>query len=678
MKMKNIGFFEAHFEKFLLGAALLVVAVSTYYFVFSTPNQIELNRQPALPSEVDGIVYSEAQRLQAQLSNDQVADPLKNLKVPDYTANFVGKLGQPATPVAEFPVPMSGLAIKTGEGPTGPGDGAPKPFFTPQIPTPTLVAQAADMGAINEAEVESFPDLKKFVGEQPPYDAAWVSVVGQFSMADMLKQLTQPEDDTRRMIPPDWWKTTFAIVDVQLARQQQNPDGTWPADDKFELIGALPGKLSFRGIPRDPTPQQASEYLKLINQYRGVVIQQPFYELANDRVWSPPEPVDETVEVAAGDIKEQVRELERQMRLKMARVKIIEQQITRLKNPRSSNRPAPGGGARPGGFEGLEGVSGEFGEFGPAPTAPRNTGGSSILEKRVERLTEQANKIKLELQDLQAQYKKLTTGEDTAAPGRRPATPTRRPGAVPYPGEFGGEFGEFGPGEFGGEFGEFGPGGPGVPGGVPAPRRDEAALNILGTETVDLWASDLGVEPGKTYRYKMRVTVVNVLFRKPGLPEAQQKANENKFLVDSAWSDWGKPVSIEKVQHFFVMSASPQPEPGQATFESWKFYNGQWYRAEFSVHPGDPIGGKSMVTDPTGKKIEVDFSTGSYLVDIDFNYIVQARLGNLPHKTQMLMFIQDGQLMQRRVDQDKDHPMRHELQDKMRTGIVAGPGAFTR
>jgi hypothetical protein len=668
MKMKNIGFFEANFEKFLLGLALLVVAVSTYYFVFSTPNEIELNNQPAQPSEVDNVVYSEAQRLQAQLSSELVADPLKNLKVPDYTANFVGKLGQAATPVSEFTIPMGGLAFKSDKIIDDPG-GAPKPFFEPAIPTPTIVAQAADMGAINEAEVDAIPELKTALGDGPPYDTAWVSVVGQFSMADMVKQLTQAEDDRHRMIPPDWWKTTFAIVDVQLARQQQNPDGTWPADDKYELVATLPGKLSFRGVPRDPTPQQASEYLKLINQHRGVVIQQPFYELANDRVWVAPEPVDETVEVAAGDVKEQVRELERQMRLKLARVRIIEQQITRLKSPRSTNRPTPGGG-RPGGFEGLEGVSGEFGEFGPsAPTAPRSTGGSSILEKRVQRLTDQANQIKLELKELQDQYKKLTTGEDTPA-GRRPATPARRPGATPYPGEFGGEFGEFGP-EFGGEFGEFGP-------GAPAPRRDDAALNILGTETVDLWASDLGVEPGKTYRYRMRVTVVNVLFRKPGLPEAQQKANENKFLVDSAWSDWGKPVAIEKVQHFFVMSASPQPEPGQATFENWKFYNGQWYRAEFSVHPGDPIGGKAMAADPTGQKVEVDFATGGYLVDIDFNYIVRARLGNLPRKTQVVMYIMDGQLMQRRVDLDKDDPMRRQLQDKMRSGIAAGPGAFTR
>ena len=671
MKMKNIGFFEAHFEKFLVGAALLVIAVSIYYFTFSNPNQIELNSQPVGPSEVDSVVYNEAQRLQAQLSSDHVADPLKSLKVPDYTANFVGKLGQPATPVTEFPIALGNTPMNAGG--TPPPITQDKPFFQPEIPTPTVIAQAADMGAINDAEVESIPELKTIVGEQPPYDTAWVSVVGQFSMQDMLKQLTQEEDDTHRMIPPEWWKTTFAIVDVQMARQQQNADGTWPADDKFEVVASLPGKLSFRGVPRDPTPQQASEYLKLINQYRGVVIQQPFYELANDRVWVAPEPVDETAVVASGDTQEQIKELERQMRLKMARVKIIEQQITRLKAPRGGNRPA--GGARPGGggLEGLEGVSGEFGEFGPsAPSRPttRSSGANSILERRVQRLNEQADKIKLELNELQAQHKALMTGEDPtkATPAGRRTTATRR-GATPYGGEFG-EFGEFGA-EFMGEFGEFGPGGPA--GGAAAPRRtSDAAVNILGTETVDLWATDLGVEPGKTYRYKMRVTVVNVLFRKPGLPEAQQKFNDDKFLVDSDWSDWSKPVSIEKVQHFFVMSASPQPEPGQATFEIWKFFNGQWFRNEFSVHPGDPIGGKTTVTDATtGQKIEVDFATGTYLVDIDFNYIVQARLGNLPHKTQMLMFIQDGQLKHRRVDVDKDDPMRRELQDKQRSGIAA-------
>jgi len=676
MKLKDITYLEKNFEKFLGGIAVLVIALAVWYYGLNTPNIVEINRQQVGPAQVDQIVLTEAQRLRGQLDSDEVAAPLKNLTVPDYTENFVGKLNQTPAPDSDFPLALGTKSFEGDEG--GPGiDNLIPPYHEPDIPEPAIVAARADMGAIAPEEVEANDDLKEFFGAKAPFDEAWVSVVGQFDMKQMMKELTQPADDEHQMIPPAWWQDTFAIVDVQLARQTMKPDGTWPADDQFEIVEPMPGRISFRGVPRQLSGQQATAYLQAINDYRSDIIQPAFYELVGAQ-WQPPEAIDEEAVAAAGDVEEQVREIKRQLRIKTGRLRIIDKQIDRLQN-----RGGRSGGSSPRApVGGLEGVSGEFGEFGPGaggaaprPQQQRPSGTNRLLEKRLERLNTQRDEAVQELKELEAKLQELTTGEspDAGRTDRRRATSTPRTGR-PRGGEFArGEFGEFGPGgEFGGEFGEYGEFGPGGPesGARPTRPRSRDGLNIMNVDTVDLWASDMTAEPGKTYRYKMRVTVVNVLFNKSNMPEAQAKRHEKKFLIDSGWSGWSKPAKLEKTMHFFASSASPQPAPGQATFDVFKFHGGQWLRQEFTVKPGDPIGGVASVTDPFGQRSEVDFSTGSFLVDINFNYVIPSRLGNMSRKTQMIMIMDEGEMMTRRVDADKNSEQRDSLEQKMQAGVA--------
>jgi len=181
---------------------------------------------------------------------------------------------------------------------------------------------------------------------------------------------------------------------------------------------------------------------------------------------------------------------------------------------------------------------------------------------------------------------------------------------------------------------------------------------LEGNAIYTLWASDLTVRPGKTYRYRMRLFVNNPLFRKPELPQGPPSQQAKKFgklfLIASDWSGWGKPVKIKPLIDFNVIAAAQTPKPGQASTVVKRFYYGQWREEKFRPRPGEPIGGpKEILIDALGQKRVVDFSTGAYLVHIDFAHLVADNFGTPRREIQVLYFNGGGQADTRRIDQDK-------------------------
>ncbi|MEZ6241466.1 MAG: hypothetical protein R3B57_00320 [Phycisphaerales bacterium] len=130
-------------------------------------------------------------------------------------------------------------------------------------------------------------------------------------------------------------------------------------------------------------------------------------------------------------------------------------------------------------------------------------------------------------------------------------------------------------------------------------QRDErAALDrpLFEQDSFRLWAHDFGVEPGATYRYRIRAVVNNPLFKKgaqldPADPEQQSLTQQPLVLGD--WSEWTSPVTVGADTYYFVTSASTEGQIGgsgpSASVEVYHMYYGH-YRSDLTrLEPGDAI-----------------------------------------------------------------------------------------
>lgn len=118
--------------------------------------------------------------------------------------------------------------------------------------------------------------------------------------------------------------------------------------------------------------------------------------------------------------------------------------------------------------------------------------------------------------------------------------------------------------------------------------------SVLEEESVDLWAHDMGVEPGATYRYRTRVVVNNPLFRKQAdidPDDAQQQALARDPFARAQWSEWSERVVAGAREYFFVTSASEgaagTTEPDKTTIELYRMYYGHYRKSTLNVSPGD-------------------------------------------------------------------------------------------
>jgi len=120
--------------------------------------------------------------------------------------------------------------------------------------------------------------------------------------------------------------------------------------------------------------------------------------------------------------------------------------------------------------------------------------------------------------------------------------------------------------------------------------------SVLEEELIELWAHDLGVEPGATYRYRTRVVVNNPLFRKGGEldpDDPDQQALTRDPFTRAPWSEWSEPVVAGAREYFFVSSADlgdvQGTAPARATIELYQIYYGHYRKSTLNVSPGDML-----------------------------------------------------------------------------------------
>jgi hypothetical protein len=142
-------------------------------------------------------------------------------------------------------------------------------------------------------------------------------------------------------------------------------------------------------------------------------------------------------------------------------------------------------------------------------------------------------------------------------------------------------------------------------------------------EPLLFWSYDDTVEPGKTYKYKIRLGVFNPL---AGTRELKPSAESYKGQV-ILWSDFAEAGTVEIPQRLCFFAKDIREAAGTVTVEIFRYALGYWRSKVYLVQPGEVIGrldepeaakedtkatGGAAVAAPAEK---VDFRTGAVFVD---------------------------------------------------------------
>ena len=147
-------------------------------------------------------------------------------------------------------------------------------------------------------------------------------------------------------------------------------------------------------------------------------------------------------------------------------------------------------------------------------------------------------------------------------------------------------------------------------------KKDISSLR----ETINFWAYDDTVEPGASYRYRIRLGVFNPLAGTDQVRD-EDAAGKSKVVLWSAYSEATDIVDIPKRLYFFPVNVQ---ETAKATeVQVCKYALGYWHSEQFMVKRGDMIGKVAKVEasekDKTaGVKLPeaIDYATGAIVVDM--------------------------------------------------------------
>lgn len=547
MKVKGINPIEQHVEKIVLAlVALVLLGVLAIQFL-TQPNEVEVGNRSVPPQDVYTVLEQQAQTLDGQLKDTNPVLP--DVKQTDLVERYDRAFAEAADSSARLSAALGqgvNISASTGADITGAGPSSDQVAVL-GVPATTGVVAASQWGTLDPYALLAVPEYARYVPDQQPYDLPSVTVEAMFSGTALRDALTPPDGVG---VPRRFWSATgIAILGFEVERQQLQPDGSWSAPAPIVTP------------PGTPTPTRAitpeaglPELTEVISKAAGVapeVLRPAGPPTIAGPEWVPPS---ERVESDSDQISEADR-IRRTLERAVA-------ELDRLQNVSNnpSTRPDPSG-------------------RGPArmdPGGRGNPGGQTNTrsQRRIEQLQTQ-------IQELREQLRQM--GEPDPTTGTSPFGDPRmnNPGARPTPQD------------------------PrGAPGTTPGSLRP-GSLELLEQEEVQMWAHDLGVEPGATYRYRTRVVVNNPLFRKgPVLDpndETLQNAAKDPFARGD-WSEWTEPVVVGATEYYFVTSADPEGaiSAGRAvaSIDTFRMYYGHYRKTTLNLTPGDPV--ESTIRIPDG------------------------------------------------------------------------------
>ena len=585
MKLKGINQFEQHVEKILLGAAVAIAGGIVAWQFISAPTA-KVGGKTVSPGEVDDMLTARANSLRSNMEaapsllEDIKTDPV----APEFEKSLRGDVA-PAKALARTSPNFNGRLVKAAS-----GSSAETWYLVPTIPavqmlhvyeTPdSLTAESAQLAKDASAVIAARPDFEKIDG---PRDIVWTTPSAKIDLKALRAALAASDPSAnppKAAVPGVWFQETPYIVDLVFERREKRPDGTWSDPVTVPVFADRSQDLQFRSRLSNPPIELRDEVFALLGNEgnQREILQPSFYDTVNDAFVSPEvqgdsEPEAEATDTAAADLGAARRRL--QLRTELVRKKrqadTIRAEVDKLggmwdddlekkrekeekdrkRDEDRSSGSGGGGGASGGGGGGLGGAMGGKNNQDDANAARDE-------KKRQQERKTKSLQLKRFLSDIAAIEKEL---------GVEPSVSSASPAAAKP---------------------------------VPLSAMDEFLV----------WAHDMEVIPGQEYQYRCVAKVYNPFFGKGNQLVRDQDASgiSSVFTLDSVASEWSSPVTVLPKVRFFVSRSSTGDGgmlgAGSAQLVIFVLQDGRWREENFSVVPGDRIGG---IKQKDGK--DINFTT---------------------------------------------------------------------
>lgn len=629
--MKGINPLERHFEKLVLAlVALGLLAWVGADLMGVTAETVKMGGKQVTLDEIGSTLGDRAKKLgENQRSTES---PVKFDAVPagEGIKSVQSKYAAPVAGTDALPNSSPALASKLFKQQQG-GQNTwyHEPTFGPVVMASPI---AQSEGAVAADLAKTDPKLAKALEARPGWsktdrNVIWTTPTATLNLKAIREELARAEataNPPKEAIPASWRNSGLYLVDVVFERQQLQADGSWGAT---QIVEPLPGQPTFRG-QSITSPGKVFEAMRADKTMQTKILQPAFFKLERGN------PSDTTKPVAAAGESKEITDKRAALDKKQKELADKEEALAKAggeyydkdkpddtskkkgKKGDKGDSGTVGGGGGPGGGGGGSGIGGRPpGDGESDPNSPK-----AIVKRK--RLTGERDKLKDEAARI--------TKELAALTGTKVATDK--------------------------------------------PAEAAAASGVNVDDTMQVWAHDISVQPGATYRYRCSVAVLNpFLGRKRQLVEAQQPLDA-QFQILTAPSAWTE-VAVNAPYAFYAVDAYPPDgigSLGSAQLEVFRLIDGVWRSHKFAIEPGDAIGRQVKLDEGSG---DANFDGGWYVVAVMEDLAAQSRDAR-SKPTLVVVARRDGQLIEIRSPQaDQASEQRRKLQDRVRAERDAKPGA---
>ncbi|MCE2652163.1 MAG: hypothetical protein LW650_01250 [Planctomycetaceae bacterium] len=540
MAVQRIKPIERHVEKIVLGASAAGLLGVIAWQVAGTRNSITVDKKALDVAQVYPALQGMAEKLRSEMTRTQFAD-LPSAPVLALQEEFKARITKGVSPTSQLAwspaAPKLPGGVSTGTVVTV------ARINVPAVPAPSPAVAFAFMSTVADQEVRNAiaqePDAAGLFSGGNPHDMPAVSVEVEFSGKDLRAALERDPDGPNGpvpAIPRAWWDATAALG-VELVRERRLPDGTW---GEQTAVPHLPGRLSLAKdlAAADLTAEQLTELSKLAATREEELLRPSYYANAVVMNNMIGSPWEPPRDAVESAKAGEGSAAERKRREYTRELRKL-QNMEAARQTQGAPDPGAGGGGRGVGGPGGRGV-------GPGrDTPPPQQAQRSEQEIRLERQRALVARLKQELEAL---------GEKVAADpnaGRQNVA-------------------------------------------------DRGVAALLVQEKFNVYAHDISVKRGETYRYQVRLKFTNPLYGRAGNLEEKDAAFAAKPFMASPPSAWSAPVEVPQQTYAFIVGGRPRDITGSssstglgggatASAELFAFTWGHWRSARVPLEPGDAL-----------------------------------------------------------------------------------------